>query len=128
MLGLYHACISIAHSAFGCLSLWRIRNVESHPVFHQTYWELTVYGLFTKTKQNSRARPAIYNRKVIFRKEIIRLVSELTVPLKKILSEVRTAKSYKNAPIRFVISVRLYVRFVFVLFVDAYSVTFGNIR
>ena len=57
VLGLYHACISIVHLASGYLSLWRIRNFESHPVFHQTYWELSVYGLFTKTKQNSRASP-----------------------------------------------------------------------
>jgi len=64
---------------------------------------------------------------VIFRKEIIRLVPKLTVPLKKkILSEVLTAKSCKNAPIMFVISVRPYVSFVLVLFVDAYSVTFDQ--
>jgi len=37
--------------------LWIIQVVESHPLFHQTYWELTVFGLLTKTKQNSRASP-----------------------------------------------------------------------
>ena len=40
-----------------------------------------------------------------------------------VLSEALTAKSCNNAPVRFVISVRPCVRFVLVLFVDAYSVT-----
>ena len=38
----------------GC---WIPSTVESHPLFHQTYWGLTAFGFPTKTKQNSRDSP-----------------------------------------------------------------------